>query len=124
MKDIICGRLYQVMSDDYSLTCFRSFVICTGYSDSRPHDNSSVMVKLISNGREDWRYCIQGDSGDNSGIYSIFSGVLDNVKINEISFDKLLILFANNEEYELHDTYVTYLYIKDTQMRMDVEELR
>lgn len=121
MKDIICGRLYQVMSHDYSLTCFRSFVVCT---ESRPHDNSSVMVKLISNSREDWIYCIQGDSGDSSGIYSIFSSVLDNVKINEISFDKLLMLFANNIDYELHDIDVINRSIKDTQMRMDVEELR
>ena len=119
MKDIICGRLYQVMSDDYSITCFRSFVICTGYSHSRPHDNSSVMVKLISNGREDWRYCIQGDSGDNSGIYSISSSALDKVKVNEISFDKLLMLFANNIEYELHDIDVINRSIKDTQMRME-----
>ena len=123
MKDIICGRLYQVTSDDYSLTCFGSFVICTEYSYSRPHDNSSAMVKLISNGREDWRYCILGDSGDNSGIYSIFSSALDKVKINEISFDKLLMLFANNIEYELHDIDVINRSIKDTQMRMDVEEL-
>ena len=124
MKDIVFGRLYQVMSYDYSLTCFRSFVICTEYSYRRPHDDSSVMVKLISNGREDWRYCIQGDSGDNSGIYSIFSSVLDNVKINEISFDKLLILFANDIEYELHDIDVINWSIKETQMRMDVEGLR
>ena len=57
-------------------------------------------------------------------IYSIFSSVLDNVKINEISFDKLLILFANDIEYELHDIDVINRSIKDTQMRMDVEELR